>query len=152
MKNRNSATEAKVKSRLRNSVFSMSACGWRSVLVTVRPAATSAAASRPRVRGSDQPQAGPWTVASTSSVTAANRPAAETPSGSRLPGCARTSGSTRQPSSTVNTPIGTLIRKIQRQSRPASSPPTGGPADAATAATAAQKPTTIAWWRRPNAG
>ncbi|MFB7635529.1 hypothetical protein ACFC0M_31890 [Streptomyces sp. NPDC056149] len=61
-------------------------------------------------------------------------------------------GSSRTPEPTASSTIGTLIRKINRQSAAASSPPITGPALAATALTAAliaaQTPTAVARARR----
>ena len=104
------------------------------------------------MRGFTQPHTGPCTVARISRVIAASSSTAEIPSGSRAPFSARTSGSRRQPAASVASPIGTLMRKIQRQLSPTSRPPTGGPAVAATAATPAQMPTTVACCRRGNEG
>ncbi|WP_274912782.1 hypothetical protein [Streptomyces sp. WZ-12] len=61
-------------------------------------------------------------------------------------------GSSRTPELTASSTTGTLIRKINRQSAAASSPPITGPALAATALTAAltaaQTPTAVARARR----
>jgi hypothetical protein len=51
----------------------------------------------------------------------------------------------------VAIPIGRLM-KIHRHDTPTSSPPTGGPTEAATAATPAQIPTTRVCWRARNDG
>ena len=147
-----SAAEAPVNALLANRSRSISACGCRTVRTTVPAMATAAASSSTMVFAFPQPQTGPCTVPSTSSVTAASSSTDETQSGSRLPGAARTSGRIRRPAISVASPIGTLMRKIHRQSMPTSSPPTGGPAVAATAATPAQIPTTIACCRLGNAG
>ena len=141
-----------MNARLANRSRSISACGWRIVRRTVKAIATAATSSRTIVLTFPQPQAGPCTVPSTSRVTAASSSTDETKSGSLLPATARTSGRIRRPATSVASPIGTLMRKIQRQSMPTSSPPTGGPAVAATAATPAQTPTTIACCRLGNAG
>ena len=141
-----------MNARLANRSRSISACGCRAVRHTVAAIAAAATSSSAIVLALPQPQAGPCTVPSTSSVTAASSSTDDTQSGSRLPAAARTSGSIRQPATSVTIPIGTLMRKIQRQSMPTSSPPTGGPAVAATAATPAQIPTTIACCRFGNAG
>lgn len=49
-------------------------------------------------------------------------------------------------------PIGRLMTNIQRQERSTKRPPIGGPAAAAVAATPAQIPTTMVWWRKGNDG
>src|ERR1700760_3645973 len=146
-KNRNSAIVANVNGLLVNTLFSIGAGGCRIVRVTVRAMAATAMAMSPMKRALLQPQSGPSTVASTSRLTDASSSTAETPSGSRAPFSARTSGSSPQPATRVATPIGTLIRKIQRQLSSTSRPPTGGPDDPATAATPAQMPTTGGGWR-----
>src|SRR6202012_5896720 len=65
---------------------------------------------------------------------------------------ARPSAGSPQRATSVATPIGTLMRKIQRQLASTSRPPTGGPDDPATAATPAQMPTTVACCRLGNDG
>ena len=88
------------------------------------------------------PHRPPSTVTSVSSDTANSNVSTDTESTAPAVPGTRTSGTTTRPAKNVTTPMGTLIRKIHRQSKPMSSPPSVGPIDAATAATPAHVPTT----------
>lgn len=145
--NRNRATVAAVNCLPAKSCFSITGALARRVRSTVEAAARAAAANRATVRRSVQPHPGPWTVASTSRLTASSSARAEAASGTAAPLGRRTSGSSNAPATRVAMPTGTLIRKIHRQSRVTSSPPTGGPAEAAIAPTPAHRPTTRVCWR-----
>jgi len=152
MKKANSAIDAPLNGLLVNRSRSINGCGCRSVRSTVTAMTRAATTSRDSVEAEPHPQDGPCTVPSTSKLTEASTSTEETRSGSRLPAAARTSGSTFRPPTRVAMPIGTLIRKIHRQDASTSSPPTGGPAVPATAATPAQMPTTMACCRFAKAG
>src|ERR1700759_3490642 len=141
-KKMNSARLAVVNARDWNSVRSMTACGCTIERQTAAATRTVVIAYRLISGALAQPRVLPSMVTKTTAAMAKNTAPTENGSGRRAPRSARISGSSAHPAPTVATPIGTLTRKIQRQSIPTSSPPTGAPELAATAATPAQMPTT----------
>ena len=95
------------------------------------------------MRASPQAQSGPLTMAKVRAPTpAVTRPAPRMSGRALERSC--TSRRRVRAATIVAKPIGTLTRKTQRHPACTSSPPTGGPAAAATPPTAAQIPTAAA--------
>src|ERR687891_774072 len=143
-----SASVERANVRTRKRPCSTTGCGWRAERATKTVRRTMLPISEPRAEALLQPQSGASTRPSVSKATAAmsRSPPIRSGNGSSSGGGA---GSRRLPKRNVATPMGRLIRKIQRQSTLSSRPPSTGPPAAERPPTADNKRTAP---RRRSAG